>query len=205
MVEPVRVKICGITTYEDARAALDAGADMLGFNFYPHSPRCIAPAAAAAIRARLAAEVRVVGVFVDATREQVTAAADTVGLSVLQFHGQETAAYCRGWTHPVIKAIRVRDADAAHEARSYAVDFILADAYVEGQPGGTGRRIATEMLEGFDSGRLILAGGLTPENVGAAVRAIHPFAVDVASGVETSPGRKDAQLMRRFVDNVHAA
>jgi phosphoribosylanthranilate isomerase len=105
----------------------------------------------------------------------------------------------------VIKAIRVRDGRAAATAAAYDVDFVLADAYVEGQPGGTGRRIAVEYLQEFDHRRLILAGGLTPENVAEAVRTVRPVAVDVASGIERAPGRKDWNLMRSFIAHAHAA
>ncbi len=201
----VRVKICGITNEEDARAAVDAGAAALGFNFYPRSVRCVTPRVAAAIVQQLPPTVCPVGVFVDMPRETVTAVAREVGLRALQFHGAEPPEYCRAWGSTVIKAIRVRDRYAAAEAGRYDVDFILADAYVKGRPGGTGLRIVPEFLTGFDRARLILAGGLTADNVAEAVRRIHPFAVDVASGVESAPGKKDWQLMRSFVVNVLAA
>ena len=199
------MKVCGITTPDDAQAAVDAGAAGLGFNFYPRSPRYITPAAAGEIIARLPSFVCSVGVFVDETREAIAAAVCASGVRTLQFHGVEAPEICQGWPHKVIKAIRVRDHAAATQARAYRVDFILADAYVEGQLGGTGTRVAVELLEGFDRRRLILAGGLTADNVAAAVRAVRPFAVDVASGVETAPGRKDWNLMRRFIAHAHAA
>jgi len=201
----VRVKICGITNEDDARAAVDAGATALGFNFHPRSVRCVAPRVAAVIVRRLPHTVCPVGVFVDTPREEVVALAREVGLRALQFHGHEPPEYCRAWAYTVIKAIRVRDRSAPTAAERYDVDFILADAYVEGHPGGTGLRIAPELLDGFDRTRLILAGGLTAENVAEAVRRIRPFAVDVASGVESAPGKKDWQLMRSFVANVLAA
>lgn len=201
----VRVKICGITTVDDALAAVDAGAAALGFNFYERSPRYVAPAVAADIAARLPRGVCMVGVFVDEEPARVAEIARQVGLGALQFHGHEAPTRCIGWQQKVIKAIRIRDRHAASEARSYAVDFILADAYVEGRFGGTGRRVATELLDGFDRHRLILAGGLTVENVGAIVRIVRPFAVDVASGVERTPGKKDAHLMKRFIAHAQAA
>jgi phosphoribosylanthranilate isomerase len=204
-VEPVRVKVCGITTLDDALAAVDAGAAALGFNFYPRSPRYVSPAAAGEIVARLPGSVCSVGVFVDETRDGVAAIAGRVGLQALQFHGDEPPELCRAWSHKVIKAIRLRDRDAVAQARCYDVDFILADAYVEGQLGGTGTRVALELLEGLDRRRLVLAGGLTADNVADAVRAVRPFAVDVASGVEAAPGKKDWTLMRRFIANAHAA
>jgi phosphoribosylanthranilate isomerase len=195
----VRVKICGITNLADACAAIDAGAAALGFNFYPPSPRSVTPEAAAEIVAQLPRAVCIVGVFVNEARDRVAAIARQVGVTALQFHGDESPEFCRGWTQKVIKAIRVCDAHAAAHAERYAVDFILADAYVEGQRGGTGRRIVPILLEGFERRHLILAGGLNPENVAEAVRTVRPFAVDVASGVERAPGQKDVTLMRRFI------
>lgn len=205
MAVPVRVKVCGITSVDDARAALEAGAQALGFNFYPPSPRFVHPETAAAIIARLPRTTCSVGVFVGASRSEVAGIAEQTGLTALQFHGGEAPDFCTSWRQKVIKGIRVRDRHAAAEARRYTVDFILADAYVEGQFGGTGWRIAPELLEGFDRDRLILAGGLTPENVAEAVRMVRPFAVDVASGVERAPGKKDWDLMRRFIAHAHAA
>jgi phosphoribosylanthranilate isomerase len=199
MAAAVLVKICGITNLDDARAAVDAGAAALGFNFYVNSPRCVTPERAAEIVAQLPPSVCTVGVFVNETRERAGAVATHVGLSALQFHGDESPEFCRGWGPKVLKAIRVCDGHAAAAAQRYAVDFILADAYVEGLRGGTGRRIVPILLEGFERRRLVLAGGLTPENVAEAVRTVRPFAVDVASGVECAPGKKDITLMRRFI------
>jgi phosphoribosylanthranilate isomerase len=195
----VRVKICGLTTLDDARAAVDAGAAALGFNFYPHSPRYVTPQIAAEIVAQVPRSICTVGVFVNEARERVAAIVSQVGLTAIQFHGDESPEFCRAWTQKVVKAIRVHDGHAAAAARRYAVDFILADAYVEGQRGGTGRRIVPILLEGFQRRRLILAGGLTPRNVAEVVRVVRPFAVDVASGVERAPGKKDVELMKRFI------
>ena len=201
----VRVKVCGITNVDDALAALEAGADAFGFNFYASSPRFVNPDTAADIVARLPEGTCSVGVFVNASRRDIQRIAGRGGLTALQFHGDEDPEFCRSWPQKTIKAIRVRDRSGAAAARAYAVDFILADAYVEDRFGGTGRRIALEYLEGFDRGRLILAGGLTPENVADAVRAVRPFGVDVASGIERAPGKKDWDLMRRFIAHAHAA
>ncbi len=202
---PVRVKVCGITTLEDALAAVDAGAAALGFNFYAGSPRYVRPDVVAEIVARLPGSVCGVGVFVNAPRRQVEAIARHAGLSAVQFHGDESPEFCRAWPQKVIKAIHVRGRHTAARALAYAVDFILADAYVEGRRGGTGRRIVPELLDGFERRRLILAGGLTPDNVAEAVQAVRPFAVDVASGVERAPGKKDVHLMRRFIAHAQAA
>lgn len=201
----VRVKICGITNLDDALAAIDAGAAALGFNFWRRSPRYLTPARAGEIVSRLPAAVCTVGVFVNAGREDVQAIASDVGLTTLQFHGDESPEFCQAWKQKIVKAIRIRDHHAPALARRYAVDFILVDAYVKGHRGGTGRRVAPELLAGFDRSRLILAGGLTPENVAQAVRTMRPFAVDVASGVERAPGRKDVDLMRRFIADAQAA
>lgn len=201
----VRVKICGVTTAEDALLAAHAGAFAIGFNFHPRSPRCIEPAAAARIAAVLPREVWRVGVFVDRTRadlERIAAAAD---LTALQLHGDEPAELCRGWSMPVIKAGRVRERTDVERLLAYPVELILVDAYVEGVPGGTGARLDWSLLEGFERTRLILAGGLTPENVGEAVRAVRPFAVDVASGVEARPGHKDPDKVKRFIHHAQAA
>lgn len=197
--------MCGLTNLDDALAAVDAGAAALGFNFYPRSQRYVSPAAAGEIIARLPGSACTVGVFVDEPRSRVAAIAAQVGLRALQFHGNESPELCRAWSQKIIKAIRVRDRAAAMHARVYDVDFMLADAYVEGQFGGTGTRVVLELLASFDRRRLILAGGLTAENVAAAIRAIRPFAVDVASGVEAAPGKKDWRLMRRFIANAQAA
>jgi phosphoribosylanthranilate isomerase len=205
MQRRVHVKVCGITNLGDALAALAAGADALGFNFYAPSPRFVNPDTAADIVARLPEGTCTVGVFVNAPRQEIEQVADRVGLTALQFHGDEGPQFCRAWPQKTIKAVRVRDSDCAAAARAYAVDFILADAYVEDRFGGTGQRIALQYLEGFDRRRLILAGGLTPENVAHAVHAVRPFGVDVASGIERVPGKKDWNLMRRFIAHAHAA
>lgn len=201
----VRVKACGITSLEDALAAVDAGAAALGFNFHPPSPRFVSTALASEICARLPPSVCRVGVFVNAPRAHVAAVAREVGLSALQFHGDEPPVECTGWKHKTIKAIRVRDRAAATAARVYKVDYILADAYVEGVFGGSGKRVDPAWLEDLDRARLIVAGGLDPDNVAEVVRRLRPFGVDVASGIERSPGKKDWQLMRRFIENANAA
>jgi phosphoribosylanthranilate isomerase len=197
----VKIKICGVTSVADARMAVAAGADAIGLNFYPRSARCVSADTAAAIAAELPPSVWRVGVFVDASRDEVRRLADQCGLDTLQFHGNESPAECRGWAQRTIKAIRVKDASALRRAEDYQVDFILADAYVEGLAGGTGRLVPPEWLSGISPERLVLAGGLTPENVAAAVRQVRPFAVDVASGVESAPGRKDSERVKRFITN----
>jgi phosphoribosylanthranilate isomerase len=201
----VKVKICGITRVDDAREAFAAGAAAIGLNFYPGSPRFVGVATARDSVAALPPSVCAVGVFVNAGRARVAEIAAAVGLRALQFHGEESPADCAGWTLKVIKAVRVGDPGSVAEAAAYPVDFILLDAYVEGHVGGTGHRFAWDLAAGCDRSRLILAGGLTPENVAGAVRTVRPLAVDVASGVERAPGIKDAERMRRFIANAQTA
>lgn len=202
----VRVKICGVTRPEDARAAVAAGADYLGLNFWPQSPRHVDRERARRI-AEAAGAVPLVGVFVDAAREEVERTVEEIGLSLLQFHGAEPPAYCAGWSRPVIKAIRVREGDsAAALASPYAgVAYLLVDAWVAGRPGGTGVRVPAAALAGVATERLFLAGGLTPESVAEAVRQVRPFAVDVASGVEERPGVKSHEKIERFIERARAA
>jgi phosphoribosylanthranilate isomerase len=161
---------------------------------------------AAAISGALPDRVRRVGVFVDAERTEIERILGALRLDLLQFHGDESPEDCRGWTVPVIKAVRVRARQSlTRAAASYPVDFILADAYVEGQVGGTGRRVPLDLVDASLAGRLLLAGGLNPDNVAEAVRRLRPMAVDVASGVESAPGRKDPEKVRRFIENAQLA
>jgi phosphoribosylanthranilate isomerase len=201
-----RVKICGITSVEDALHAARAGAAAIGLNFFPGTPRCLSLERAAAIAAALPRAVCRVGVFVDAPRAVIAEAVQRVGLDAVQFHGRESPDDCRDWPVRTIKVVRVDRPDTlAAEADRYPVDFVLADAYVEGQVGGTGRRIPLDWLAGVAKARLIVAGGLTPETVAEVVRAVRPAAVDVASGVERAPGVKDGEKVERFIANVRLA
>jgi phosphoribosylanthranilate isomerase len=201
----VKVKICGVTTVADALLAAEAGADAIGLNFFPGSPRCVGAERAAEIVAQLSRTVCRVGVFVDAERGAVEHLAERLGLDALQFHGNESPEFCAGWDRPVIKALRIRGPNSIAAAAAYRIDFILADAHVEGRAGGTGQRVPIEWLGKFPRPHLILAGGLAPENVADAVRAVRPFAVDVASGVECAPGEKDPERVKRFVANAKNA
>lgn len=202
----VLVKICGITTVEDAHAAVAAGADWIGLNFFPKSRRYVTPEKARAIVATLPDTVRAVGVFVNCSRGQVEEIAAMVGVHILQFHGDESEDDCRNWSWPVIRAIRV-DNDWSVLANAGAVaDYLLVDRFVAGSYGGTGQRVDWKRLATWNPPRpLVLAGGLDPTNVAEAVRIVRPFAVDVASGVEVAPGRKDPEAMRRFVRNAKSA
>jgi phosphoribosylanthranilate isomerase len=199
---PTRVKICGITTWDDARLSIDLGASALGFNFYPLSPRAISPADAWSIIRRLPPFVEAVGVFVNWEPQVVDAVAQAVRLGAVQLHGAESPGEVAELArkHRVIKAIRVkRGFRAASLARYRAADAILLDGFAPGLHGGTGRTLDWKLARGARRyGRIILAGGLTPENIAEAIRVAEPYAVDLASGVEARPGRKDAARLRAF-------
>ena len=201
-----RVKVCGITNLDDALAALEAGADLLGFNFYARSPRRVRPEEARRVVERLPEVVECVGVFVnEPAPEDVEEIAREAGLASVQLHGDETPEYCqslRGLT--TIKALRVGADYNVETAAAYQTDAVLLDAYVAGERGGTGHTFDWSLaaLTRARVPRLFLAGGLNPDNVAAAVAAVRPYAVDVCSGVETAPGRKSPELVRRFVEAV---
>lgn len=204
-----KVKICGITNLEDALAAVAAGAELLGFNFYRRSPRYVEPAAARAIVERLPAGVLSVGVFVNEEGPgAVCRLAALAGVGAVQLHGAETPEFCAALGGlETIKALRVGEGFEVESVGSFPVGAVLLDAYVPGEWGGTGRTFdwaQAKRARGL-AARLILAGGLTPENVAAAVRAVGPFAVDACSGVEVAPGRKSPALMRRFVEAARGA
>jgi phosphoribosylanthranilate isomerase len=204
----VRIKICGITSVSDAEDAVAAGADALGFVFYAGSPRHMKLEQAAAICRALPPLVVRVGVFVNAAEAQVRAAITACGLEALQFHGDESPAFCRQFAPlKVIKALRLRDAASLAALDQYDTDAWLLDSYVPGRAGGTGTIFNWDLaLQAKQSGRTImLAGGLTPSNVGDAIERVQPFAVDVSSGVESAPGQKDRQQMGAFVRAVQAA
>ncbi|RKO66844.1 phosphoribosylanthranilate isomerase [Desulfofundulus salinus] len=197
----VRVKICGITDISSALAAAEAGADALGFVFAP-SPRRITPSQACRICRELPPFITRVGVFVDAPLEEVRAVAEYCGLDAIQLHGSESPDYCRALGRRVIKAFRVGDEIDPVELSRYPADAILLDTFVAGQKGGTGQPFDWQLAAGLKLSRpLILAGGLTPENVGRAVAIVQPYGVDVSSGVEKDgqPGKKDPDKIRRFI------
>jgi phosphoribosylanthranilate isomerase len=194
----VRVKICGVTRAEDALAAVRLGADALGFNFWPGSKRHITPAAARGIIARLPPFVTPVGVFVNQLEGEMRAIAAESGIQVFQLHGDEPPELCARLNLPVVKAIPVDQVRTLSRLLSYEVSAFLLDTPSRGY-GGSGEPFDWSLAEGVSEvAPVILAGGLTPENVAAAVRAVRPYAVDVASGVESSPGVKDVARMSRF-------
>lgn len=196
----VKVKICGITSLEDALHACACGADALGFVFYEQSPRCIDPAAAATIIRQLPPFVTTVGLFVNADPEQVEELADFCGLDVIQLHGDEGPDECDFTPRRTIKALRVKDAESITQHSDYPVSALLLDAWVKGVYGGTGHSFNWELAAQVARQRpVILAGGLTPDNVAEAVRSVRPYAVDVSSGVEAAPGRKDPARVTAFI------
>jgi phosphoribosylanthranilate isomerase len=197
----VRVKICGITNVSDALAAVDAGADALGFMFYEPSPRHISILQAAEIIRELPPFIMKAGVFVDAEEDTVLRAIGDCGLTMLQFHGQESPEYCTQFGLMNMKAFRMRDAESLEALQNYPTDAWLLDAFVADKLGGTGEKFNWELaIEAKKLGRpIFLAGGLTSANVAEAVRTVHPFGVDVSSGVEAAPGKKDHGKVREFI------
>lgn len=201
-----RVKICGITNERDARLALDAGADALGFNFYPPSPRYLEPVVVARIISRLPRGVTAVGVFVDTPTEQILHMVQTSGVNMVQLHGRESPAQvaelAQHW--PVIKVFRVRHGFRTARLRHFptATAFLL-DGFSRKLPGGTGTRFDWRIAaRARRYGTIILSGGLTPENVATAITQVHPAAVDVCSGVEASPGKKDPARLRALLREI---
>ena len=204
-----KVKICGITELDDARRAASLGAWALGMIFWPGSPRRCEPEAAEEIGAALRRQAELAGVFVNATLDQVADAADRFHLSLLQLHGDEGPAYCREAARRtgcrVIKAATVRNAASIRALEPFHTDYHLLDAHVPDVPGGTGRTFEWELARTHGGAPLLLSGGLTPSNVAEAIAIAEPFAVDVASGTEAAPGRKDGRKLEEFFRAVGAA
>ena len=202
-----QVKICGITNLEDARVAVEAGADMIGLIFHPPSPRYVTPEQARAIVEQLPPDVPAVGVFVNKTPEEVMQVVEASGVHKAQLHGDEGPSVCAALPLPVIKAFRFTEQVRPEMMADYdTVDAFLVEGFHETLYGGGGamadwRQVAT--LHGY--GRIILAGGLTPDNVQEAIQVARPYAVDVGSGVEASPGKKDRRKVRAFVQQAKAA
>ncbi len=199
-----RIKICGITRPEDGLAAVLCGADAIGLVFYPPSPRSVSPRQAEAIVSVLPPFVTVVGLFVNETRERLSELLGCVRIDLLQFHGHEKAVDCSGFSRPWIKAVRMREGIdlLALENEYMGAAALLLDAYEAGRPGGTGSRFDWERIPARMASRIILAGGLNPENIESAVRQVRPYAVDVSGGVEASKGIKDAGKIAAFIEGV---
>ena len=196
----VKIKVCGITNLADAEKSLEFGADMLGFNFYAPSRRAIAPEKAREIIAGLPAESFNVALFVNESRAKVRAvlADGQQAYRGLQFHGEESEEYCRGWGIKVIKAFRLKDQASLAGIGGFPADFYLLDSWSPGY-GGSGAAFPWQWLEGLDASKLILSGGLRVDNVGEAIRRIKPFGIDVCSGVEARPGIKDHGKLKEFI------
>lgn len=200
----IRVKICGITSLDDALMAAQAGADAIGFVFYPNSVRYIAPYAAREIALRLPPFITRVGLFVDAGRERVTEIINSVPLDLLQFHGNEDPSECSAFDRPYIKAVPMQtplDVLAYTQRYTDAVGVLL-DSHGGGKVGGTGETFDWNTIPAQLAQPLILAGGLKPGNVAQAIAHVRPWAVDVSSGVESAPGHKDPALIRSFINEV---
>ena len=203
---PVRVKICGITNAKDAEMAVEAGADALGFIFVAGTPRYIDPDAARDIVNDLPPLVSPVGVFADHPVAEIERVIGLCGFRTVQLHGSEAPEYCRQLTVSVIKTFRVRPGGPPPPFEAYRVHAFLLDTFVEGKLGGTGKTFPLEVASSAKAfGRVIIAGGLTPENVVQVIRKVHPYAVDVSSGVESKPGRKDPQKLRDFIARARGA
>jgi phosphoribosylanthranilate isomerase len=205
----VKVKICGITNWTDAKLALDAGADALGLNFYAASPRYISPEEARGIVRRLPRRIHTVGVFVDALENAILGIARAVNLEFLQLHGEETPRVARALarSYPVIKAFRVRSDFLARELSRYsAASAFLLDGFDSERRGGTGKTFDWGVArQAKRYGPIILAGGLTPANAARAIAAVQPFAIDVCSGVESKPGKKDPRLLKKLMRAVETS
>lgn len=198
-----KIKICGITNLKDGIASVNLGTDALGFVFYRKSPRYVRPNRVTKIAAQLPPFVKIVGVFVNEPIESIRKIVDLCGIEVVQLHGTEPPEFCDAVNRKVIKAFRIKDSESMRNLSDYKVSAYLLDTYVKGIPGGTGARFDWDLaVEAKKYGRIILAGGLTPANVSEAIKKIQPYGVDVSSSVEKSPGIKDHDKIRKFIEAV---
>ena len=201
----VKVKVCGMTSLKDALVAVEVGADAVGFIFYKKSPRSVTMKTVREIVLELPPFVDTVGVFVDETAEQINKIADYCNLDIIQLHGDESPTFCKKIRRKVIKAFRIKDMQSVKKLSSFQVSGFLLDTYLENLHGGTGKVFDWNLaLPAKKFGPVIMAGGLTPNNVQQAVRQIRPYGVDVCSGVESEPGIKDHKKVRAFLNNAKA-
>ena len=202
-----RVKFCGITRAEDARSAIALGVDAIGLVFVPGSKRCVDLEQAREVMSAVSPLVSVIGLFMDAATADVAAVLDALPLDALQFHGRESAEFCRQFKRPYVKALAMGDGvDVAHAASGYAgARGVLLDAHRSGEQGGSGLSFDWSLIPPALAERIILAGGLTPENVAAAITQVRPYAVDVSSGIESAPGIKCPRRMQLFMNEVDRA
>ena len=201
----VKVKVCGMTSLKDALVAVEVGADAVGFIFYKKSPRSVTMKTVREIVLELPPFVDTVGVFVDETAEQVNKIADYCNLDIIQLHGDESPTYCKKIRRKVIKAFRIKDMQSVKKISNFQVSGFLLDTFSDNLHGGTGKVFDWNLaLPAKKFGPVIMAGGLTPNNVQQAVRQIRPYGVDVCSGVESEPGIKDHKKVRAFLNNAKA-
>jgi len=202
----IKIKICGITNLDDALAAAELGADALGFNFFKKSPRYIEPQRAAEIIAQLPPFVVPVGIFVNEREEKIRETVSQACLQGVQLHGDETPEFCQRFGTRVIKAFQIKDKESLKHMSHYRVSAYLLDSYKEGVRGGTGETFDWHLaVVAKTFGRIILAGGLTPDNVNEAVKLVQPYGVDVAGGVEREKGVKDHGKLKKFITEVRRA
>ncbi len=201
MSENTLVKICGLTNLEDTLAAIDLGADFLGFNFYPQSSRYLSYEKAKKIFDEIPTNILKVGVFVNEEYENIIDISHLLELDYLQFHGDEIPEFCNQMGHPWWKAIRLENEGDIEKISQYESEWVLVDAHVKGQYGGTGAKPDWELAKRVKNlgKKMFLAGGLTPDNIQLAIATVQPYAVDVASGVENKPGKKDFKKMEDFI------
>lgn len=200
----VKVKICGITNFEDAQAAVNMGADILGFNFYEKSPRYITPEKAREIIIKLPSYIDIAGIFVNTTKQQIHRLTDQGLLNWVQFHGDETPEFCNQfnyWGLNTMKAIRVRSAEDIAQAKVFRTHSILFDSFNPDLYGGTGKAFDWELIKECPR-RIFLAGGIGPDNVAEALK-VDVYAVDVCSGIESEPGKKDLNKMKQLFEAIH--
>jgi phosphoribosylanthranilate isomerase len=206
VVAMTRVKVCGLTSVDDAMMCVEAGVDAIGLNFWSGSVRSVSEQIARDIADATRGKVMLVGVFVDASEAELRRIRDLVGLDCVQLHGEEPPELVARFLPHAYKALRVRDGSVVETARSYPGEHLLLDAYVPGLPGGTGATFDWSVARAVARERKVtLAGGITPDNVADAVREVQPYCVDTASGVERSPGHKDARLVHELVRRVKQA
>ncbi len=202
----IKIKICGITNLDDAMASADAGADALGFNFFKKSPRYIEPEKAAEIIAQLPPFILPIAIFVNEREERIREILSKTCIQGVQFHGEETPEFCQRFGNRVIKAFQVKDKESIKHMAHYRVAAYLLDSYRDGLRGGTGTTFDWHLaIVAKTFGRIILAGGLTPENVAEAVKLVQPYGIDVAGGVEREKGIKDYAKLKKFITEVRRA
>jgi len=198
----IPTKICGITRIEDAKVAIENGASALGFIFYNKSPRYITIKQAMSISNKISKSISLVGVFVNQDQSFINNAIKNIPLNMIQLHGDESQKFCKKFSVPVIKAIRIKDKESLDIIKKYNVDGLLLDTYSENKFGGTGKSFDWKLLNNFKNKPIILSGGLSPKNIIEAISIVNPIAIDVNSGVELSPGRKNHKLIQQLFTNI---